>query len=145
MLEQLGRFTYRARWSVLALWLGIVVTASLFAPRVTGVLHGGGYSIGKSDSVAAYNDLNRAYGYQALTFDVVFSSGPGFGGRLMSAARRFRANAVARLGRALDISRPVWSPDHAIVFERIDSVSRTVLSVTASLRDSSAFMRTAGF
>jgi len=121
MLEQLGRFTYRARWSVLALWLGIVVTASLFAPRVTGVLHGGGYSIGKSDSVAAYNDLNRAYGYQALTFDVVFSSGPGFGGRLMSAARRFRANAVARLGRALDISRPVWSPDHAIVFERIYS------------------------
>jgi RND superfamily putative drug exporter len=39
----------------------------------------------------------------------------------MSAAGQFRANAVARFGRALDISRPLWSPDHAIVFERIYS------------------------
>jgi hypothetical protein len=41
--------------------------------RVTGVLHGGGYTIGNSDSVRAYDQLHHAYGYKALIFTAVFA------------------------------------------------------------------------
>lgn len=118
MLEALGRFSYRHRWLVVVLWLVVFAAAAVIAPRVTGILQGGGYTIGKSQSVAAYNTLNRAYGYKALVFNVVFS---GRQADLMPAARQFRAKAIAKLGRSLTVTPPIYTPDHKVVFERVFS------------------------
>src|SRR5947209_4032459 len=98
MLGHLGRLMYRARWVVVAVWVLLFALSAIFAPRVTGILRGGGYSIGSSESIAAYNTLNHAYGYRALTFTVVFSAPPGGHGRLLTEARRFRAEARRRYG-----------------------------------------------
>ncbi|MBV9279613.1 MAG: MMPL family transporter [Chloroflexi bacterium] len=121
MLERLGRFIYRTRWAVVGLWLCVVLVSAIFAPRVASVLRGGGYTVGKSDSVAAYNDLHRAYGYRALIFTAVFTASEGDRGTLTAAARVFRARATRLFGRALTIGRPVWTPDRQVVFERIYS------------------------
>ncbi len=121
MLASLGRFCYRNRWLVVVMWVALFAVGVLFAPRVTGILRGGGYTIGNSQSVAAYNTLNRAYGYRALTFNVVFSAAPAHRASLLSAAQAFQRRAEAAFGRQLDIRPPVWTPDHAVVFERIYS------------------------
>jgi putative drug exporter of the RND superfamily len=118
MLEALGRFSYRRRWLVVIAWLVVFGAAAVIAPRVTGILQGGGYTIGNSQSVAAYNTLNRAYGYRALVFNVVFA---GRQQDLMPAARRFRAQATARLGASLAVSAPRYTPDRKVVFERVFS------------------------
>lgn len=118
MLEALGRFSYRRRWQVVVAWLIVFGVAAAVAPRVTGILRGGGYTIGNSQSVAAYNTLNHAYGYKALVFNVVFA---GRQADLMPAAQRFRATAKERFGRTLTISRPLYTPDRKVVFLRVFS------------------------
>lgn len=118
MLRALGRFTYRARWVVIATWALLFVAAAVFAPRVTGVLRGGGYSIGNSQSISAYRALNTAYGYRALTFNVVFT-GPR--ADLLPAAQRFRQQALDRFRGTLGVRPPVWTPDHQVIFVRIYS------------------------
>lgn len=118
MLFSLGRSVYRGRWLVLGVWALVFAAALLFAPRVTGVLRGGGYTIGNSQSVVAYNKLNHAFGYRALTFTVVFT-GPRR--QLEAIAQRFRRRAMTRFGRVLSVERPVVTPDGAAVFERVYS------------------------
>jgi len=121
VLDALGRFIYRRRWSVLALWVFLFAGAAVFAPRVTSVLKGGGYTIGKTESITAYNDLHRAYGYRALTFTVVFTEQTGSIADVLAAAKRFRVAATARFGATLQFARPVLTPDRAAVFERVYS------------------------
>lgn len=106
---------------MIVVWACVFALAAVFAPRVSGILRGGGYTIGNSQSVAAYNALNHAYGYRALTFTIVFTGPRRVQGRLMPAAVRFRREARARFGNSLTVNQPVWSPDHALVFERIYS------------------------
>lgn len=118
LLEQLGRLIYRFRWAVLVLWLLVFGAAAIFAPRVTDVLRGGGYTIGNSESVQAYNELHRAYGYQALTFNIVFT-GPRRS--LVPSALRFRQRALARFGRQLTVSKPIYTPDGRVVFVHVFS------------------------
>ena len=45
-----------------AAWLCLFIPALFFAPQVTGILRGGGYTIGNSQSIAAYNLLNQTLG-----------------------------------------------------------------------------------
>src|SRR5579859_173222 len=127
MLDSLGRFLYRARWTVVVAWLCAFAIASLFAPRVTGILRGGGYTIGNSQSVAAYNLLNKTYGYRALTFTAVFSTSSKTRSDLVPAAVRFRTEALHRFGRQLSFSSPITTPDRAVVFERIFSAPQADL------------------
>ncbi|GAC1327632.1 MAG: MMPL family transporter [Chloroflexota bacterium] len=105
----------------MASWFCVFVAALFFAPRVSQVLHGGGYSIGKSQSGAAYNDLHRAYGYRALTFTVVFFGPHVSSNGLMAVAHTFRTGASLRYGRTLTFAAPVWTPDHRVLFERVYS------------------------
>lgn len=121
MLERLGRLMHRGRWAVIAVWLAIFLGAAVFAPRVSGVLQGGGYTIGNSQSVAAYSRLNQAYGYRALMFTVVFAGSPAESRRMLADAKRFRRLGAARFPGQLTISAPVFTPDRAVVFERISS------------------------
>src|SRR5579875_1776847 len=53
-----GRFIYRMRWLVLALWLGALVVSVPFAAQVSSVLTGGGYSFSGSESVHANNIIS---------------------------------------------------------------------------------------
>jgi putative drug exporter of the RND superfamily len=121
MLHRLGQFTYRYRWPVVAVWLVALGSASIFAPRVSGVLRGGGYTIGNSESIVAYNTLHDAYGYRALTFSVAITVPPSQSAAGLAAAQRFRRLALQRFGRNLSISRPVWTPGHAVLLERVYS------------------------
>lgn len=121
MLERLGRFTFRVRWAVIALWFVLFAVSAVFSPRVSGILRGGGYSVGNSESVRAYNVLNSAYGYRALTFTAVWQAPPSRRAAMLSAARNFRAQAGKRFGRTLSVQAPVLTRDKAVVFERIYS------------------------
>lgn len=121
MLAHLGRFVFRFRWAVVVVWALLFAVAAFFAPRVTGILRGGGYSIGASQAEAAYNVLNHADGYRALTFNVVFTATPAARSRLMAEAQAFRRAARSRYGRVLDIRPPVFTPDKQVVFERVYS------------------------
>jgi RND superfamily putative drug exporter len=119
MLHALGRATYRARWVVVIVWLLLFVVGLVFAPRVFGVLRGGGYTVGNSQSVVAYNKLSKAFGYTSLTFTAVFS-----GGRAsdrMADARAFRRESLAHYGTVLAIGTPAVTPDGVLVFERVYS------------------------
>jgi putative drug exporter of the RND superfamily len=121
MLENVGRLMYRSRWAVVVAWVAVLAVASIFAPRVSGVLRGGGYTIGNSESVAAYNTLHHAYGYRALTFSVAMTVPRSQSNAGLAAAERFRRLALQRFGRTLSISKPVWTPDHAVILERVYS------------------------
>jgi RND superfamily putative drug exporter len=112
---------YRARWGVVACWLVIVLVSSVFAPRVLGVLHGGGYTIGNSDSVRVYDKLSKAFGYRALTFTAVFTATPAGRGRLMADAEAFRRLATDRFGETLTFAPPVRTEDGSTSFERVYS------------------------
>ena len=125
MLDGLGRLMYRARWAVLGTWMCVVVVSAVFAPRVSGVLHGGGYSVGNSQSVQAYDVLHRVYGYRALTFTAVFTAPAPLRGELIGVAQTFRRQASRRFPHSLTISSPVLTPDHAVAFERIYSTPQS--------------------
>jgi RND superfamily putative drug exporter len=112
---------YRFRWAAVAGWVAIFALASVFAPRVSGVLRGGGYTVGNSESVVAYNTLHDAYGYRALTFSVAITVPPSQAKTGRADAQRFRRLALLRFGRTLSISKPVWTPDHAVILERVYS------------------------
>jgi RND superfamily putative drug exporter len=127
MLTSLGRFIYRARWRVVAVWLILFTIAGVIAPRVSSVLQGGGYSIGNSQSVAAYNALNHAFGYRALLFNVVFT---GQESELLPAAQTFRRAAQRHFGRALEVNPPVWTPDRRVIYERVFSSPRQDLGAS---------------
>ncbi len=127
MLERLGRAIYRSRWVVMAVWTLVFAVAAYFAPRVTTVLHGGGYTIGKSQSVDAYNALHRAFGFRVLTFTVVFTAPPDHHNRLLPDAAAFRLNVERQLGRSVTAGSPVWTPDRTVVFERLYSNPRSDL------------------
>jgi len=118
VLEQIGRLTYRYRWPIILFWLVMLGAGALFAPRITSVLRGGGYSINSSQSVSAYNVLDRSYKYRALTFTVVFT---GKVGALDAEARHFRARALAVYRSQLSVTTPIATPDHKVVFLRIFS------------------------
>ncbi|MGH2448009.1 MAG: MMPL family transporter [Chloroflexota bacterium] len=121
MLERFGRAIYRIRWPVAICWLLITVGGAFIAPRITSVLHGGGYTIGNSQSVAAYNVLHHAYGYRAQVFTVVFDAGPQEKNLLIPAARHFREEVGGRFGKRLGVKGPYWTPDRAVVFEQLYS------------------------
>ena len=119
MLQALGRATYRARWASVVVWLLLFAVGSLFAPRIFSVLRGGGYTVGNSQSVVAYNKLSTAFGYKSLMFTAVFAGGTA--PSRLADARTFRRESVARYGTVLTVGSPVTTPDGALVFERIYS------------------------
>jgi len=124
VLEHFGRLVFRTRWIVLAIWLAVFAGSAVVAPRVTGVLHGGGYTIGNSDSVRAYDRLHHAYGYKALIFTAVFADHNDPGQRLLAAARSFRRHVLQVYRSQLSVSTPVLSSDGAIAIARVYSNPR---------------------
>lgn len=69
-----GRFIYRVRWIVLALWVIGLLASIPFAAKVGSVLTGGGYSFNQSESVHADNLLSGVLHQPPSQLLVVFHS-----------------------------------------------------------------------
>ncbi len=74
MFERLGRSMYRARWIVVVLWLLVLAFSLPFLPRVSGVLKGGGFANGTSESDYATDLLVSNLGVPPSTLTVIFTS-----------------------------------------------------------------------
>ena len=137
---------YVLRWPIVFVWLVLLAVSAVFAPRVSGVLRGGGYTIGKSESVHAYNVLHHAYGYRALTFTAVITGPRGSKSLVRADAARFRREAALRFGHALRITRPVWTADQTTAFMRVYSAPQEDFgaSFATPLRDMLPHGRVAG-
>ena len=73
MLAALGRFSYRRRWWITALFVIALLAAAPFAPRVSERLTSGGYEFSGADSVLAGEVLEREFGLSAADILFVFS------------------------------------------------------------------------
>ena len=74
MFNRLGRFVYRRRWFVLAVWLVLIAASLPLAPRVTQSLRVGGFADPSLESSRAAAKLARDLGYSTSTVIVVFES-----------------------------------------------------------------------
>ncbi|MEO7003352.1 MAG: MMPL family transporter, partial [Ktedonobacterales bacterium] len=70
-----GRFVYRLRWVILALWVIALGVSIPFASQVSSVLTGGGYSFRGSESVRADNIISSKLNQPKSSLLVVFQSG----------------------------------------------------------------------
>ena len=69
-----GRFVYRSRWIILALWLVILAASVPFASKLSNVLSGGGYSFNGSESVHVSNALIDRLHLPPSQIAIVFQS-----------------------------------------------------------------------
>lgn len=135
MASRLGRFAYRFRWFVIAAWLVVFAVSAIFAPRVTSVLKGGGYSIPASQADKAYNAISRAYGYRALAFTAVFQeASPASTRSLTAAGLEFRARVERRFGRLLQSGPVVGTGDGRVVFVRLYTRPRSDFGIPLTAR-----------
>ncbi len=66
MFYKLGRFAYRARWFIVAIWAVVVIGAGFFAPKVNDELKSGGFNLPEAESIRAINEItDRFGGYRA--------------------------------------------------------------------------------
>lgn len=120
MPSRLGAFAYRFRWPIICAWLAIFLGALIFAPRVTSILRGGGYSIPTSQASTAFNAITKAYGYRALAFTAVFQGVDGTShSAVLAEARVFRHRLGMRFAKRLTPAPPVTTSDRRVVFVRI--------------------------
>jgi len=70
----LGRFAYRRRWWILALWMAILPFALYGAAHVAHVLQGGGFSIAGSPSDRALAEANKHLALGESALYIVFES-----------------------------------------------------------------------
>ncbi|MCS7246195.1 MAG: MMPL family transporter [Thermomicrobium sp.] len=74
MFERIGRFAYRRRWFVLAIWLLAVAAAVPFLPRVSSALEVGGFSSPHTEAARTRELLReRIPGYSPSSLLVLFS------------------------------------------------------------------------
>ncbi|HZT96063.1 MAG TPA: MMPL family transporter, partial [Chloroflexota bacterium] len=124
-----GRTVYRLRWAVIVTWLIIFGCAAVFAPRVTSVLKGGGYSTPTSQSGRAYNAIGRLYGGHALAFTAVFRPDRQVPrAALLSDMRGFQERVRHHI-RSLQPGPLRFSPDGRLGFVRLFTAPRQDLAI----------------
>ncbi|HEV8192203.1 MAG TPA: hypothetical protein VGP82_12095, partial [Ktedonobacterales bacterium] len=69
-----GRFIYRFRWIVLALWLVGLAVSVPFAAKLPSILTGGGYSFGGSESTRVNDVLTTKLNQSGPSLLVAFTS-----------------------------------------------------------------------
>ena len=72
--DRLGRFVVRRAWWVVAVWIGLLLVALPFAPRVPGQLSAGGFILDDLESAQAKTLLERELGAPPSALVIVFSS-----------------------------------------------------------------------
>jgi putative drug exporter of the RND superfamily len=72
LFARLGPFAYRYRWPILSFWAVVLVTATLFAPKLGGQLKGGGFEGSGRDSELAKDLMVEEFGLPRATLVIVF-------------------------------------------------------------------------
>ena len=72
--DRLGRFVVRRAWWVVAAWIGLLLVALPFAPRLPGQLSAGGFILDDLESARAKTLLERELGAPPSALVIVFSS-----------------------------------------------------------------------
>ncbi len=72
MFGALGRFSYRYRWPILAVWGLLLVGSAFFAPNLSDRLKGGGFSGAGSDAEKVQDVLLEEFGASPAIVTVVF-------------------------------------------------------------------------
>jgi RND superfamily putative drug exporter len=68
----IGVFSYRFRWAILLVWAGLLISASLFAPDLSGRLKGGGFEGANSEAERVQNLMTHEFGASPAALTVVF-------------------------------------------------------------------------
>jgi putative drug exporter of the RND superfamily len=68
----IGVFSYRFRWAILLVWAGLLISASLFAPDLSGRLKGGGFEGANSEAERVQNLMTDEFGASPAALTVVF-------------------------------------------------------------------------
>ena len=69
----IGVFAYRFRWAILLVWVGLLISASLFAPDLSGRLKGGGFEGANSEAERVQNLMTDEFGASPAALTVVFT------------------------------------------------------------------------
>jgi RND superfamily putative drug exporter len=69
----IGVFAYRFRWAILLVWAGLLISASLFAPDLSGRLKGGGFEGANSEAERVQNLMTDEFGASPAALTVVFT------------------------------------------------------------------------
>ncbi|MCC6628085.1 MAG: MMPL family transporter [Chloroflexi bacterium] len=97
MFVALGRFAYRGRWPIIAVWAGLLIVCLPLLPLVSGVLKVGGFSNEAAQSARARAVLEERLGFSPVSLVVVFQSAdlsatdPAFGAHMRQALEPLRA------------------------------------------------------
>ena len=94
MFAAIGRFSYRFRWVVLALWLVAFALGLWAATRLPGELKGGGFTDPKAPAQQALDTLQRRLKTGLSTLEIVFASDT-----LPATSPRFQADMAEALSR----------------------------------------------
>lgn len=74
MFVALGRFAYRGRWPIIAVWAGLLIVCLPLLPLVPGVLKVGGFSNEAAEAARARAVLEDRLGFSPVSLVVVFQS-----------------------------------------------------------------------
>ena len=72
LFARLGLLAYRYRWPILSFWAVVLVTATLFAPKLGGQLKGGGFEGSGRDSELAKDLMVEEFGLPRASLVIVF-------------------------------------------------------------------------
>ena len=107
-----GRFIYRIRWVVVALWLIALIASVPFAARIASVLTGGGYSYTGSEATRANNLISDKLHQPPSQLLVVFQSPntPVSDASYQSEIQRFTSQAE-NYPHVIDVAQPQTGRD----------------------------------
>ncbi len=118
MFYSLGRFAYRRRYAVIAVWLVVVLASLPLLPRLEGVLKGGGFTNGTTESDRALALLQNELHYYPSAVTIIFSDP-----RLRVETPAFRRAMAAALA-------PLRGLPHLVRIDTYDSPNGTATMVS---------------
>lgn len=72
--EKIGRFSYRYRWFVLAVWAALLVAGAFFAPNLAERLQGGGFAGANTEAERVQDVMVEEFDISPTSLTVVFTS-----------------------------------------------------------------------
>jgi RND superfamily putative drug exporter len=111
IFERLGRVVHRRRWWVIGGWVGMLLLAVPFAPRVGSALRAGGFTLDSLESARARILLERELGLPPSALVLVYTSTTDAAGSpAFEAAASAAATAVTTAAHVTGIRSHVLSP-----------------------------------
>lgn len=141
MFYALGLFAYRRRYLIIAAWIVVLLASAPFLPRLQGVLSGGGFTNGASESDRALALLQTDLHYYPSAVVLIFSDP-----RLRARDPAFRAAMLRTLGemhglphlaRIDTFTRPHGSPN---MISPDGHSTYAVLNFTTSLEETQSLL-----